>query len=480
MSVSTESNISRKATRGTIWADIDRFGNMAIQFGVNLIMARLLAPSAFGAIGMLTIFIAVSQTLIDGGFGSALIQKKEPTDKDYNTVFSLSLATSIFLYAIIWLIAPWVGEFYRMEELSDVLRAIGLMLIIGVPVTLQNNKLRKNLRFISLAICNISSMCIGGALGLIAAFNGGGVWALVVMMLSNYFMQAVSMTLATRWIPRPGLCKQSLKKLFGFGGYILAASVLQETCKNLQGLIIGRQFSATVMGFYAQAQKLDLICSYSLPQVIVQVMYPVYSTLQDDQPQLVRMVNNNVRLIAFLIFPLMVTMMILAPWLIQFLYGTKWLPSVPYFQILCIGGMFVCLQNVNFYAVAASGHSRTLFLWSFYKWGFLLAGLLIGMLFGIYGILTAIVLSNINIYVVNALLADKHVGYSWRKQAATLLPILCVTIASAIPMALAIGLGYNHPLLLTCIYLTAYILLACITLRSAISHTLVTIKNLKK
>lgn len=423
-------NLGHKAASGAVWATIDRFGTMVLQFTVNLILARLLLPEDFGAIGMLAIFIAVSQVLIDGGFGSALIQKKNPSQTDYSTIFYWNILFSSFLYLILFILAPYIGKFFSMPVLSGVLRGIGLTLIINSIFTLQKIRLQKRLEFKRIAISNLSSYIIGAASATVMAYHGSGVWSLVAMQIIYGVVFILVLWMVTKWTPSLCFSVKSLRELFGFGGYILFANILQETCKNLQGIIIGRKFSATQMGYFSQAYKLDQITSYSIPQVIVQVMYPVYSSLQDDRERLNEIVAMNMRVIAFLIFPVIGLLILIAEPLIVFLYGEKWLPSVPYFQVLCVGGFFVCLQNVNFYAVAAVGKSKQLFYWSFYKWGFLLCALLIGMNFGMYGILWGMVLSNFNIFMTNTFLQSRHVGLEIRKQIACLIPMICAIVIS--------------------------------------------------
>ncbi len=405
---------------------------MVLQFTVNLILARLLLPEDFGAIGMLAIFIAVSQVLIDGGFGSALIQKKNPSQTDYSTIFYWNILFSSFLYLILFILAPYIGKFFSMPVLSGVLRGIGLTLIINSIFTLQKIRLQKRLEFKRIAISNLSSYIIGAASATVMAYHGSGVWSLVAMQIIYGVVFILVLWMVTKWTPSLCFSVKSLRELFGFGGYILFANILQETCKNLQGIIIGRKFSANQMGYFSQAYKLDQITSYSIPQVIVQVMYPVYSSLQDDRERLNEIVAMNMRVIAFLIFPVIGLLILIAEPLIVFLYGEKWLPSVPYFQVLCVGGFFVCLQNVNFYAVAAVGKSKQLFYWSFYKWGFLLCALIIGMNFGMYGILWGMVLSNFNIFMVNSLLASNFNGLTVISQLKCIMFSLLMTIVSVI------------------------------------------------
>ena len=384
---------------------------------------------------MIAIFIAVSAVLIDGGFNSALIQKKEPTQTDYSTILYWNIGISIILYLILFLISPLIARYFSMPILADVLKVLGIYLIISSIFGIQKNRLSKCLAFKCIAITDLSAYIFSASIAIIMAYYGFGVWSLVAMQIVSGLVTIVVLWLITHW--RPSLCFsiQTIKELFGFGGFILAAGLLQEFCKNLQGIIIGRKFSATQMGYFSQAYKLDQISSYSIPQVIVQVMYPVYSSIQDDRKRLIEILSMNIRVISFLIYPILAILILIAEPLIIWLYSEKWLPCVPYFQVLCVGGFFVCLQNVNFYAVAAIGKSKQLFYWSFYKWGFLLAALLIGMLFGIYGILWGMVLSNLNIYLINAYLVARYVGMQLISQAKCIFPII-----GAITMSVVIGL----------------------------------------
>lgn len=426
------SGLGKKILQGTVWVTIDRFGTMALSFIVNLILARLLLPADFGCIGMLAIFISVSQVLVDGGFGSALIQKKNPTEEDYSTIFYWNLLFSLLLYGIIFLISPYVAFFFKIPSLRKVLRILALVLIINALMIVQNNRLRKQLAFSTLAWINISSHLVSALIAIILAYKGFGVWSLVVLQLMSGVFQNCMLWGVVRWYPKRFFSFQSLKELFSFGGYLMAANILQSVCINLQGIIIGRKFSASQMGYYSQAKKLDDMCSHNVPNIIVQVIYPVYSKFQNEPVRMQDLLGKSIRLISFVIIPMMFLLILIAQPLIDFLYGDKWLISVPYFQVLCVGGIFVCLQNINYYAIAAMGESQALFRWSFYKWGLLLLLLLIGSSFGMYGILWAMVISEINIFITNAILAFKYTGYSVLHQFKDFLPVLLISTLSFI------------------------------------------------
>lgn len=403
--------ISKKAIRGTVWSACDRFGIMVLQFTVNIILSRLLTPTDFGAIGMLYIFIVLSMTLIDGGFGSALIQKKNPSETDYSTIFFWNLGIGLILYVALYICAPIIATFYKMPILNAVLRVIGLSLIFSSISNIQINKLRKNLRFKDLAITNIGSYVCASIVTIIMAYNGYGVWSLVVMNLMQGIMRIIWLYMLTHWFPILKFSKTSFKQLFSFGGYLFISYILEAICKNIQGLVIGRKFSAAQMGFYSQASKLDNVTSYAIPQTIETVMYPVMAQYQDDKAKMINILNINFQIISFFIWPLLCILILIAHPLIHLLYGLQWDMSIPYYQILCCGGFFLCLNNIPYYAVAASGKSKALLTISFYKWGCLALFIMIGMNFGMEGIVWSISASTANIFIANLWLTKKYIGY---------------------------------------------------------------------
>ncbi|MCM1152579.1 MAG: lipopolysaccharide biosynthesis protein [Muribaculum sp.] len=437
-------SLGKKAVRGALWSSFNKVGYMALQFVVNLVLARLLAPAEFGIIGMLMIFIAVSQVLVDGGFASALIQKKDADQTDFSTIFYWNIVFSIFIYIILYAGAPWVGNYFHMPQLCGVLRWMGITLIFSGMVSVQMARLKKNLQFKQLAMCNLLGYIVGATAAIVMAWIGMGVWSLVAMMVLSNAVNILLILILTRWWPSREFSTDSLRQLFGYGGFMLGAQLLQEFCKNMQGLIIGRRYSAAQMGYYSQAQKLNQISSYTLPKMIVEVMYPVYSGLQDDRPRLASVMEMNIRVISFMMFPIFGLLIYAAEPIITILYGSQWLPAVPFYRIFCIGGLAVCIQDVNFYAVAAMGRSKALFWWSFYKWGFLLAAIFIGSNYSVMGIAWGLVASNFNIYFVNALLAGRHVGLSiWRQLKIVAPTIINMAICYAAALLSASCLGWH-------------------------------------
>ncbi|MCM1022117.1 MAG: lipopolysaccharide biosynthesis protein [Muribaculum sp.] len=430
----TSKELGRKVLVGTIWSSIERFGSLALQFAVNVVLARLLTPGDFGYIAVLALFMAVSQVLIDGGFATALIQKDNPSQSDYSVTFVWNTALATFFYIILYVTAPLIASFENMPPLTSIIRVFCLSLIISALAQVQIIRLRHRLAFGRIAVINLGAYAAGGVLGIYLAYNGFGAWALVWMQIANSSVAAVSYNVLSRWHPGWHFNRQSFRSLFGYGGYLLAATIFQEMCRNIQTLIMGWKYSATQVGLYGQAHKLDQINSYAIPQVLVQVMFPFFSRIQTDRERLAIVLGKCVRITALFIFPLIALLIVIAEPIIIFVFGDQWRQCAPYFQILCVGGLFASLQNINFFAVAARGESRALFNWSFYKWGSLLILILLGMNFGMFGMMWAMAISNANIYFVNALLARRFVGYPLREQIRSLFPFVgsCLVAAAAV------------------------------------------------
>ena len=232
--------------------------------------------------------------------------------------------------------SPLIASFYKMPVLCKVLRVMGVNLIINSLGIIQINRLRKQLAFRRIALINVFSYLSAAIIAVSMAYMGYGVWSLVAMQLLVSSFSVCLFWIITKWSPSLSFSIVSLKSLFGFGGYLLFSGILQEVCRNLQGLIIGRKFSSVEMGLYAQAKKLDDVVSQTLSNIIVQVMFPVYSEIQNDLERTREMLRMNIRAISFITFPVMILLILIAHPLIDFLYGYKWEATVPYFQILCV------------------------------------------------------------------------------------------------------------------------------------------------
>ena len=454
------SNIKNKTISGMVWSFVQKFGTMGISFVTNIVLARLLTPSDYGTIGMLMIFVAVANTFVDGGFGSALIQKKNPTKADYSTIFWWNIFIAVVLYCILYFTAPIISNFYNLSLLTSVLRVQGLVLIFNALSIIQQNQLRKRLEFKRLAAVTIISTILSAGISIALAFCGWGVWVLVAQQLMLSVFNAIILWIIGKWSPTLEFSKESFQQLFGFGGYILISNLLNTLFGNIQGLLIGRFFSPVTLGYYSQARKLEDVSSTSLSTIVDQVTYPVLAEFQDNLERVVVILKKLIRSIAFISIAIMMVLVILAYPIILFLYSDKWLPSVPYLQILCVAGIAISLQRVHYSAVTSIGKSRDWFIWTLLKRSLGLLVIVIGMMvWDIKGLLWGCVVSSWIILIVNAYLTSKHFKYSLRTQFMDILPIITITvIAYFLPLGI-INISNLNVILESIIHCALFILL---------------------
>ena len=426
----SESNLKNRTILGMIWSALQRFGTMALSFVSNLVLARLLSPDDFGAIGMLAIFIALSTNFIEGGFGAALVQKTNPTQRDYSTIFYWNLSLAIVLYVIIWFCSPLIASFYNIEILGNLLRFQALILIVNALGIVQRTRLRKQLEFKKIAMVDLSSSIIAVTVAITSAYSGLGVWSLVAYQLTLSGCQTIGVWIAHQWTPSFVFDFHSFRSLFKFGGFLLISDLLNTLCDNIQGLIIGKRFSPATMGYYAQAKRLEEMPTMSLSTIVSQVTFPVFSQLKGDRVSLRAAHIKCVHATNFINIPLMSLLMVIAQPLILLLFTDKWLNSVPYFQILCVSGLANCLQSINYQLYVAMGHSKSMFKWNLLKRGVGIILILVGSLMGVKGILWGMVIGFWFTYFVNARLAGSITGYTLGKQLFEILPIALVALVS--------------------------------------------------
>lgn len=433
-------SLKQKAAAGMIWTALQKYSTMFIQFISGIILARLLTPYDYGCIGMLMIFMVLAEAFIDGGFGSALIQKKRPTQEDYSTIFWWNLGMAVVMYAILYVSAPAIARFYDIPLLCDVLRVQGIILFIYAFNVIQKNQLKKKLNFKVLSIVTITTALIALAVTVIMAYKGFGVWALVAHNIIVAAIPALVFWFYIKWRPIWIFSWQSFKELFGFGFYMFLTHLLNRLVQQLQGLLIGKFYSASTMGYYSKAAGTEKLASLSISGVMTQVTYPLYAEVQDDKEKLSNMIRRITMTLSYVTFPLMFILLLCAKPIFVLLYSDRWLQSVPYFQVLCIAGLAGCLQSVNLQSIAAIGKSKEMFLWTVFKRivgiGVVVSGL---VCFGMEGLLAGVVFNYWFSWFVNIGLVSKYIGYKWYKQ---ILDILPVTIVSLLAALVSFGIGY--------------------------------------
>lgn len=400
-----------KTVSGMIWTGIGKFGTMGLSFVANLVLARLLVPEDFGCIAMLQVFIAISTIFVTAGFGTALVQKKDPKHIDYTSVFYWNLAASVVFFWILYFCAPPIARFYKIPELVAVLRVQSISLIIQAFSTVQSSQLQKQLRFKELSTRNIVATAVGTAVAIVMALLGCKVWSLVASQLVTSFVGVLLLWKMSDWRPTLEFSFQSLKDLFAFGGLMALSSLVETVYTNLQSLIIGRLYSSGDLGYYNQAKKLEAVPTDSLSQIVNQVSFPVFAALQDDKERLLNGVRKNIKAITYLNFPLMALMIVIAHPLITFLYGARWETSVPFFQILCISSMVYTLNTLNTNVIKSLGKSKIYFFVQLTKRLIGIGLIILGVQFGIMGLLWGVTSVGYICVIINAIVNKRLINY---------------------------------------------------------------------
>lgn len=433
--------LKHKAAAGVVWTALQKYIMMFVTFLSDIILARLLDPHDFGCIGMLAIFVFLAETFIDGGFGTALIQRKQPTQEDYSTVFFWNICMSVLLYIILFFTAPAISRFYNIPLLCSILRVQGLVLFVYAFNIIQRSLLIKALNFKTISIVTVVSSIIALTVTILMAYNGMGVWALVAKNLLTTALTSAFFWFYLKWRPTWMFSWKSFKDLFDFGFYMFLSHLVTRFSTSLQGLLIGKIYNPTTMGYYSKAMGTEHMASSSISQILDQVTYPLYASIQDNLLGMRNMVKRLTMSLSYVTFPLMFVLLLTAKPIFVLLYSEKWLPSVPYFQVLCLAGLGTCLQSVNFQTISAIGKSKVTFIWTFIKRlvgiGLVVGGLGLG---GMKGLLFGVVLNNWFAYFVNMGLVSRHIGYKWWIQLMNLLPVTMASVISAVLSYIAANL----------------------------------------
>lgn len=425
-------DLKSQVVNGMIWSSIGQFVSLGVTFICNIILARLLSPDDFGCIGMLAIFIAISSAFINGGFTMALIQKKEITDIDYTTIFWFNLFMSVFFVILLFFLAPSISEFYHLPLLKKVLRIQSLDLIICALQIVPISKFKREIRFKPLATRNIISAIVATIAAIWMAYNGLGVWTLVYSVLIKSAVNTILLWVMIDWRPTLVFSFKAWKELFNFGGLMLCTSLVDTLYGNINGLIIGRAFTAKDMGYYAQARKLEEVPSIVMSAVINEVSFPAFSKLQDNKEHLVAGLRYNVKAVAFLCFGMMALLLSIGHPLFQLLYTSKWDASVPYFQILCLASMLYTLNGVNNSVIKSLGKGKVYFFAHLSQKIIGLSLIFGGICFGIKGMLWGMVLSTYISFMMNAIINSKLIGYSLSRQILDVVPYYVLSLLLAV------------------------------------------------
>lgn len=408
-------DLKKQAVGGVMWTFAQQFSVQLINFGVQIILARLLLPEAFGLIAMLQVFISIGQMLMDGGMTSSLIRTKNPDQIDYSTVFITNFLVSLGAYLLTFIAAPFIADFYEQDILKNILRVYALTFVIRSFVAVHVAKLTKEMDFKTQMKLQVPASIIGAGVGITMAFMGFGVWSLVALNLAETIIFTIQNWIFIKWRPTLVFNKERLIYHFNFGYKLTLSGLLDTIYRNIYRIVIGKAFTPTLVGFFNQAENMRKFPVDQLSKVLGKVTYPLFSNLNDDN-ELKNAYKKTTKLAFLIVVPVMMVLIVVGKEFFFVLFGEKWLPAVPYFQILAIASIVTPLSTYNLNILKVKGRSDLFLRLEVIKKSIGFAVVFLAVPFGIMAlVISYMVASHMNNFI-NMIYCGKLINYSFWEQ----------------------------------------------------------------
>ena len=425
-------SLKNKAVSGMVWTFAQQFSTQGIGFIISVVLARLLLPAEFGIIGMIAIFMGIGEALVDSGLASSLIRTPDANQDDFSTVFYFNIIGSIIVYFILFITAPFVANFFNQPILINITRVYGITFIINAFSTIQLTRLTQMMDFKTQMKVSIPSLIGGGTLGITLAYMGYGVWSLVWMRLFQSFLNSLQLWIVSKWKPSFTFNVEKFKYHFNFGYKILLSGLLDTIFSNIYTVVIGKLFQPAQLGFFTRANSVVGLPVKNISGALQKVTYPLFATIKDDNERLKKVYKQIMQMVTFLIAPILIIMGVLATPLFRFVFTEKWLPAVPYFQILCISGILYPFHVYNLNILNVKGRSDLFLKLEIIKKILSVITILVSIQFGMYGLLWGIVISSALSLFINAHYSGKFIQYYGLEQIKDVVPILLIAIVAGI------------------------------------------------
>lgn len=424
-------SLRKQAISGLVWAFAQQFGNQIISFIVSIILARLLLPEEFGLIGMVLVFITIGIALTDAGLTQSLIRDKKVDQEDLSTVFFFNLAASILVYFLIFFAAPFIAEFYDQEVLVNIIRVLTLSFIISAFGSIQSTRLTKMMNFKTQTVISIPSTVASGILGVGLAYTGFGVWSLVWMKIADSGIRTIQLWVYSKWTPSFLFNIEKFKDHFNFGYKLTLSGLLDSVFSNIYIIIIGKYFAVTQVGFYTRAQTMQKLPVSNISNALNKVTYPLFAQIQNDNVRLKRVYKQIMQTVIFVIAPVLIFAAVLAVPIFRFLLTEKWLPAVPYFQILCVVGILYPINSYNLNLLKVKGRSDLFLKLEVIKKSLIAVSIVIAIQFGIYGLLYSQAVMSIIAFYINSYNTNRFINYSSWEQTKDIVPIILMALIAS-------------------------------------------------
>lgn len=426
-----EANSKNKVLAGLFWKFGERILAQGVSFVVSVVLARLLAPSDYGIIAMVLIFITIADVFVSSGFATALIQKKDSDATDFSTMFYCSLAVSIFIYLIVYAMAPFIASFYGEPILKNVLRVFALRIPLSVYNTIQHAYVSRHMLFKRFFFSTLFGTLFSGVVGIVMAYMGAGVWALVAQYFTNTIIDTVVLAITVPWHPQLLFSWEAAKKLMNYGSKILFADLSGTFFGQLRSFIIGKVYTSADLAYYNKGQQLPTLITNNISASIMTVLFPAISNEGDNTERVKQMSKRAIQLLSYVMFPLLCGLAVVAKPLILFLYTDKWSDCIPFVQLLCISSAIGMLTTTSLQTIKAIGRSDVVLKLEILKKPVYILLLVIGVYRGIVAIAVTMVVYELYGAVVNMVQLSKYVSYGVKEQCLDMLPALLMTLLMA-------------------------------------------------
>lgn len=415
---------SGKVLSGLIWKFAEAAGAQFVSSITTIVIARILDPDAYGIVAIISVFIAIFSVFVDSGLGSALVQKKEPDDLDYSTVFFASTAVCCLVYLILFISAPYISKFFEIESMTKLLRVAGLTILISAVKNVQGSYISKHMMFKKFFFASLGGTIVAGIVGIVLALNGFGVWALIISTLTDNIIDTLVMWLSIDWRPKLIFSFERLKTLFGYGSKLLISNILNKVYDNLYQLVIGKMYSTEQLAYYNKGDNLPNKITTNINNSINGVLMPVMANAQDDKQQVKLIMKRMLQASFYIMTPLLVGLAVVARPAIIVVLGEKWLPVVPFMQIMCLIKLFRPIHTANLIAIQSQGRSDIFLIQEIIKKVTCLAVLFIVYRYGVLAMAFGMLISDGIDQFTNSIPNIKLLNYSLLEQYKDILPIL--------------------------------------------------------
>lgn len=423
-------SLKAQAKSGMIWTFAQQFGTQLISFAISIVLARLLVPEDFGTIALFGVVMGIASAFISGGMGSSLIRDAKSDERDYSTVFLFNIALSVIMYVIIFLLSPFIADFYDMPILTPIIRVYALVLVINAFNIIQSTRLTKSMDFKTQFKIQLPSLIIGGITGIVFAYAGFGVWSLVYSALIQNTISTLQHWFYSDWRPKFIFDREKFHRHFSFGYKMTLSGLLDIIFNNIYPILIGKLFTASQLGYYNRADSLKQLPVSNLSGALNKVTFPLFAKISHDDEKLRDVYQRLMRVVIFIIAPTLALMVVMAEPLIRFLLTDKWLPAVPYLQILAISGVLYPIHAYNLNILQVKGRSDLFLRLEVIKKLLTVLILILSIPFGIFGLLWGRVLQSILAFFINTYYTGKFIHYTSWQQTVDLFPSLLLATCS--------------------------------------------------